>query len=58
MNEIKDMSEAREKTIDIQMLVANGFTSKQIAIALNIKRKLVETIIKEKLNHEIQVTNI
>lgn len=52
LTEIKDMIEARKKTIDIQMLVANGFTSKQIAIALNIKRKLVETIIREKSNHE------
>lgn len=50
LNEIQNIRDAREKKLEIQTLHAQGLSTRQIAIALHIRHKLVRLIVDGKDN--------
>lgn len=51
--EIGTMEEAMKRAVEIQTLLTNGLSIRQIAIALHIKRALVERIVRGKMPEKI-----
>ena len=56
LNEIQNIKDAREKRLEIQTLHAQGLSTRQIAVALRIRHKLVRLVVNGKDNGNDRVS--